>query len=1005
MRNRENFSMKTLRKNLLLSSLLTTLALGASVNVSAQDNDAEDELIVTGSRFTNPNVVSSSPVTSIDAEAFEQIGAIDAIDVLNRLPGVTAAQDSNVANGATGTASINLRGLGTNRNLVLIDGKRLGPGTPEISSADLNQIPTPLLERVDVVTGGASAVYGSDAIAGVTNFILKRDFEGFELDGQFGFFQDGNNNDLAQAITDATSTVDTVSGSETDGETYDISGVFGVGFDNGRGHITAYARYVDQNAVLQGDRDISSCAILSLGPNPGPFDGFGSSNISCFGSNFGPFPTTLTLGAVSGPDGLPLPADQQPGFVGVVSLDASGVPIVDADGAFVAEGGNAFNFNPENFFQRPTQRLQGGFLANYDITDNVEVYLDATFFRNTTDAQIAASGTFGDITEVNCDNPFLTPDLVDIVCTQRGFASTDTAPVQINRRFVEGGGRNSFIELDNIRLVGGFRGEIFDSGWEYDVFGQFATTSSSTTLENDGDIELLQDSLLVVNGPNGPECQSGNAGCLPLNLFGTTPVDPEALASVLTPTLVVGEVTQEIGGVTFQGGLGEISSPFADNGINLLFGVEYRRDSLFSQPDSILLVGGSTGLGGPRDPVDSEARVFELFGETNIPLIEDLPFVENLSLTGQYRYSDYNYDNNLVGGAQSDGFSTNAYSIGGSYTPVSDLRIRAQFQRAVRAPNIFELFSPVSLGLFGDSDPCSGTTPTATLDQCVASGLNPNLFGLVQADAGQLQQLTGGNVGLQPEVSDTFTVGAIIRPRFVDGLTLSVDYYDIQVDDFITNIPSPSILDGCIDGSQPEFCDFINRDALGTLQIDGFIEANLQNIASRVATGIDVGASYNFEYGNWGDFSINYVGNIVTALEQTSFPGAALNDSNGFFGGDTFTGTINPEYRHVANFGWAPNSSLNFDLAWRYFGSATNDGDFGLAEGVPGFEFGSENYFDFFTSWSANETITFNAGVNNLFDNDPTFTSFLVDGVNGNTFPSTLDSLGRYIFFGAKVRL
>ena len=266
--------MKTLRKNLLLSSLLTTLALGTSVNVSAQVDDVEDELIVTGSRFTNPNVVSSSPITTIDEDAFDRIGAIDAIDVLNRLPGITAAQDSNVSNGATGTSTINLRGLGVTRNLVLIDGKRLGPGAPSGgatgggAAADLNQIPTPLLERVDVVTGGASAVYGSDALAGVTNFVLKRDFEGLEFNSTLGFFQDGNNNDFAQEVLEATATDGVVpSGSETDGRTFDISATFGASLDNGRGHVTAYARYVDQNEVLQGTRDVSRCALLSLGPD------------------------------------------------------------------------------------------------------------------------------------------------------------------------------------------------------------------------------------------------------------------------------------------------------------------------------------------------------------------------------------------------------------------------------------------------------------------------------------------------------------------------------------------------------------------------------------------------------------------------------------------------------------------------------------------------------------------------------------------------------------------
>jgi len=823
-----------------------------------------------------------------------------------------------------------------------------------------------------------------------------------------GVFQDSNSSSLAQDILEQSANDGRVpTNSVVDGETFDISAVFGTAFDGGRGHITGYARYVDQSAVLQGTRDISRCAVLAFGPEPGPLD---FTNTSCLGSGFGPFPTTLTLGAVINPDtGLPL--DDQPGFIGAVPLSPSGELLTEADGSFTNAGVNAFNFNPDNFFQRPTERIQGGFLANYEVTENIEAYLDVFFFRNTTDAQIAPSATFGEVQSVNCDNPFLTPELVDLICTQRLFGPTDEATVQVNRRFVEGGGRNSAIELDNIRLVGGFRGEIGETEWSYDVFGQYSTTSQSATLTEDGNIDLLQEALLVTTDVNGnPVCTSGREGCLPLNLFGTTPVDPVALAAVLTPTVVTGEVTQEVAGATLQGPLNNFSSPFAENPVNLLVGVEYRRDALTSQPDSILLVGGSTGLGGPRNAVDGESEVYEIFAETNIPLLEGHQFAENLTLTGQFRYSDYSFENGLAGGDQSDGFSTEAWSVGGTWTPVSDIRFRGQFQRAVRAPNVFELFRPQSLGLFDDDDPCSGPTPTATVTECTRTGLPSSLFGLVQADAGQLQALTGGNTGLQPEESDTFTVGAVIRPRFIEGLTLTVDYYDISVDDFIAGIPPQTILDDCINDTQPDFCQFISRDGLGTLQVDGFISAPLQNIAERVAEGIDLGLDYNFSpvdwgLGDWGDFNVNYVGNIVTALEQVSFPGAEVTDSRGLFGGSTFTGNVNPEYRHVANFGWVPNDVLSFNLAWRYIGSVENDGD--LAANVQETAFGqfdAENYFDLFGQWNVSEKLVLSAGVNNVLDNDPPFSDFRFTN-NGNSFPSTYDALGRYAFVGAKIRL
>ncbi|MEM9600985.1 MAG: TonB-dependent receptor plug domain-containing protein, partial [Pseudomonadota bacterium] len=297
-------------KTTLMMTIAGTAMVAASAPAFAQDADEDDIDIVvsSGTRISAANVVSTSPVTTLSDEAFTRQGVIDAVDVLNTLPSVTPAQDSNVSNGATGTSSVNLRGLGSNRNLILVDGKRLAPGRPDISSSDLNQVPTPLLERVEVVTGGASAVYGSDAIAGVVNFILDRDFEGFEADANFSFFWDGNSNSFAQDVTDQSSTDGiTPSDTQTDGETIDLWAKFGTGFGDGKGSMVGYVRYVDQGEVLQGTRDVSRCAIVDFGPQAG-------NDVFCVGSNFGPFPTTVTLPAIQGGTG----------FSGVISLDSSG---------------------------------------------------------------------------------------------------------------------------------------------------------------------------------------------------------------------------------------------------------------------------------------------------------------------------------------------------------------------------------------------------------------------------------------------------------------------------------------------------------------------------------------------------------------------------------------------------------------------------------------------------------------------------------------------------------
>lgn len=1009
-----------LRNKLLASSVLAAMMAAVPMGIAqaqeiervgqAADEDedsVQQTIVVTGSRLSEVNITSSSPVTTLNTEAFRARGTIDVVDLVNTLPSVTAGQTSEASNGATGTSSLNLRGLGANRNLVLIDGKRLGPGRPDIAVADLNQIPTQLVERSEIVTGGASAVYGSDAIAGVANFILRRDFEGLEVSGLVGFNQDGNNNSTAQFINETTS-VDGLNptGGVTDGFTWDLSAIFGASLGDGKGNVTGYARYFDQNQILQGDRDVSACAL-------GDVDSVANAGQFCFGSNFGPFPTTITLPAVlidTDGDGI---GDTQiaGGLSGTVSLDANGNVPRNADGTVSLGATNAFNFNPLNFFQRPSQRINAGFLAHYKITDFAEVYTDFGFTRNVTDAQIAPTATFGEVSQINCDNPFLTPELVQIICTDRGFGATDIATAQINRRNVEGGGRNSAIELTNFRIVSGVRGELdaWVPGWSYDAFVQFADTAQSDINEEDFNIELLNEALLVTADAAGnPVCTSGSASCIPLNLFGTSPVDPVAIAAISTATILTGSVQQTVTGFTTQGPVG-ITSPFAESQPFLLAGFEWRRDALQSIPDSILLAGGSTGLGGPADPVDGQSRVWELFGEVGVPLIENAPFIQELSFTGQYRFSSFSFNNGLPGGAQSDGFDTHTFSVGTSWVPVDDLRFRFQFQRAARAPNIFELFAPASTQLFNGTDPCEGPNPVGTLEGCVASGLPAALFGLVPAAAGQLQELAGGNIGLQEEESDTFTAGVVVQPRWIPGLTASVDYFNIEVGDFITSIPSQTILDSCDTTLQAQFCDLITRDALGTIQIDGFVQANLQNVGARETEGVDVSIRYGFDsdqfgLGDFGQFNLSYQSTYLTEFEQANFLGDIPTDCVGFFAGacDDIVGQPSFEYRHVAGVSWQSNYNLDVSLSWRYFSDVQRIGPRNNIPGSLGDEFDSESYIDLFVSYDLKDNINLSFGVNNLIGNDAPFTDFR-DTANGNTFPGVYDAAGRYIFFGTRI--
>ncbi len=988
--------------SIIVPSLMLSIVASAQ---SADDSTIIEEMVVTGSRLKQTNLISPSPVTQVEIEDIRKRGTIDIVDFVNTLPGVVSAQTNEVSNGAVGTASLNLRGLGAARTLVLVDGKRLAPGRPDFIPADLNQIPTALLERVEIVTGGASAVYGSDAIGGVANFILRRNFEGVEIATSYGFNQDGNNNDFAQDVLSRTATDGLVpTGGVIDGNTFDIDVIFGVNSGDGSANITGYFKYVDQSAILQGTRDISRCAFVDIGD----FGFF--TDIQCLGSNFGPFPTSFSLNALVDPV-TNTPLANQPGTLApglTVSLDGGGTIPRDANGNIITGANNAFNFNPLNFFQRPTIRTQAGFYANKEFNNHVESYLSVGYTRNVTDAQIAPSATFGEVSQINCDNPFLSGELRQLICTSRGLAGDDLAPIQVNRRNVEGGGRNSRIELSNLRVVGGFRGSINDN-WNYDIFGQFSDTAQTTINTEDFEIDLLNEALLAVEDSNGNVvCSSGRDGCIPLNLFGTSPVNLEAINAIAVPTVLTGSSTQNIFGFTIDGVLADYNLPWAEDAPQILGGFEWRRDGLQSQPDNVLLTGNATGLGGPSTPANASSTVYEFFTEVQIPLIQGVGGVENLSFNGAYRYSDYSYSNKLIGGEQSDGFGVSTFALGLSYIPLDDIRFRGQFQRAIRAPNVFELFDPTAIQLFNASDPCSGPTPSASQENCALSGLPAAQFGFVPPDAGQLQELTGGNAGLQPEVANTFTVGAIYQPP-IDGLTISLDYFNIDVEDFINTVPSATVLSGCLTNGDPIFCALFNRDDLGTIQIDGFIESNLQNIANRSTDGIDIDINYDFNpaelfgIADIGDFSVRYTSSILFNFEETAFPGDTPLDCLGnFAGGCTGAGGVNADpvfdYRHVTNFVWASKYDVELTLSWRYFSEIENlDGE----PISPLTIFESESFLDVSANWQYNQfDVTF--GVNNITGNDPGFNSF-VDTQNGNTFPSTYDAAGRYIFLAARV--
>ncbi|NBS23323.1 MAG: TonB-dependent receptor [Altererythrobacter sp.] len=971
-------------------------ALAQDADVTSDDSAAEEQstIVVTGSRLNvNPNLEAAAPILSVTTDTIKSTGTARIEDLTNQLPQVFAGQAGEVSNGASGTATLNLRGIGSVRTLVLIDGRRLPYGSSSIASANLDLIPTQLVERVDVLTGGASAVYGSDAVGGVANFILRRDFEGIELDLQGNFQQTGNGNKFFNNVTAAAE--QNVASPIIDGEEYVITGMLGTNTADGRGNVTVYASYEKRNAVTQNNRSFSACTIGESGSSTS-FGGagcVGSSNFRRFADFFTDF----------GDDAFQLE-------------DGTIVP-------FAGGPSQTYNFGQRNFFQRPSERFTLYGRGHYDISDNLEAFLDVSYTDVYSDAQIAESASFG-IWDINCDNPFIqgTPGL-DLAQDVFGCTTQDIADGVIknnmfmSHRNVEGGPRNSRLENSAFRIVGGLRGDFADGVWAYEVFGQYSETSDSSLSTNDFIISKTQQAFLAVDDGNGNVvCSDPSGGCVPYNIFtrpgGSSGVTREALDFIQGVGLVIGKTSQMVYGANIQGDLGEygVSTPWADDGVALLVGVEGRKDKLESIPDEISQVpgGGFTGVGGATLPVKGQVEVMELYAELQIPLVQDKPFFNELTLAGQYRYSDY--DNS--GNGTTNSFSTDAFGVQLTWSPVEDLTLRGQFQRAVRAPNVIELYTGQNTGLpnlnssqnsLGEQiyDPCATSAPTASQSACANTGVTAAQYGNVpDVISGQTQSLTGGNPQLTPESSDTWTFGAVLTPSFAPGLSVTVDYFDISVEDFISaGIEAQTTLDQCLATGNPTFCDLIVRASNGSLIAGipgvGFQQTNL-NIAELTTSGIDIQVRYSTDLGSFGGMRFDYAGTYLDKFDFASFPGDTPIECAGFLNNGCIS-PVNPKYRHRVTTTWeTPVEGLEAAATWRYFAGTKNEaGDSPLIDD----DLQTINYVDLSFFYELNDTIRLRGGVQNVTNTQPPVSTSSGPPLgNGNTFPTIYDTART--FFG-----
>ncbi|HWW81356.1 MAG TPA: TonB-dependent receptor [Steroidobacteraceae bacterium] len=1006
----------------------------APTRLAAADEEstpALSEVVVTGSRIATPNLDSISPVTAVTSEEIKQTGVTRIEDLINSLPQVVADQGSGLSMGSNGTATINLRGLGAQRTLVLINGRRLNGGDPGAnfganlsfaSAADINQVPVALIERVDVLTGGASSTYGADAVSGVVNFVMNDHFEGVRIDANAGIYNHNNHEGWVNPLITARG-FPAVNGTNWDGANRDITAIMGHNFADGAGNFEGYLGYRRANQVTADHRDHSACQLSNSASSGGaPFVCGGSSN--------------------SAPAVFENPtahfADQ-----------------VNPDGTLGPRYAR-YNYAASHYLQRIDERYTAGFFGKLKFNEHVEAYSEFMFMDDKTTGAYAAAGSFlgsgkaidantlisdGALT-YNCGsggygnpgmNPYITASEFGTLCPETAggapIAYTNAAnlalpkgsryaPYQmlpdgtgqllVGRRNIEGGSRQDNYDHTAYRGVFGARGAINDE-WTYDAYGLFSQTRSIDFHNNDTSTQRMQNALLAVNQGGTPVCQGGQSGCVPWNIFNPAqPITKQQLAYISVPGVFTATEEEEVGSGYVSGDLTKygIKTPWADDGLKVVFGTEWRRDKLTSLPDAEYQSGDLAGIGSPTPPVDAGQHVWEAFTEERMSLAKNLPGIKTLDLETGYRYSNY-----------SEGYKTNTYKIGLEWSPVEDVRVRGSFNRAVRAPNLQELYQPLHVGLDIGGDLCAGATKL-TQAQCALLGVSPALYanGVAGSPAAQYNGEIGGNPNVKPEVGITKEIGVVFTPTFLPGFNATVDYSDIRISNLINCYGPNTIQQNCLlsDSVSSSWCQLVHRDPAGTLWASqsAYTYDQVLNEGAEEYKGIDIGLAYRFNLGSLGRIRTRLDGTWLKSLVFS--PGAGKSfDCAGRFGPSC--SPITPTWRHRFTADWdTPITGLSGGFTWRFFGQATNtlndpktpDYLAGLNP-IPDARIPTISYLDLRVSYTWDK-ITARFGVNNVLDKDPPTIDTANSGGNqiyaeSNTFPSVYDTLGRYLFLNVTV--
>ena len=941
-----------LRITTMASAIVLAMPMPAAAQTEVVVDEEVEEIVVTGSRLVRRDFSAPSPIQSIGKDMLDFAGQQTLESTLNRMPQLTPDFDRSSNNPGNGTSRINLRGLGSNRTLVMLNGRRLAPSGIG-SAVDANNLPQALIERVEIITGGASTVYGSDAIAGVVNVITRSDYEGFGID-------------MSAYTTE-----------KSDSQTYDINLSFGHNFANGRGNIILFGGYYDRGESFAADRTSTEVPW---------FDNWDTGELEQSGSFTSPEGATFFF------TGIP------PDFFDVYTWDTNGDPriFVDPD--------DLFNYAPANYLQTPLERYSGGVFLTYELGRSTETYVELTYTQNTSTQNLAPVPAVGNWL-INTDSPILTPTNAQFL-SDNFFDASGAIPGINNlvagpilRRLLELGPRTIRDENKYSRAVVGLRGEL-SQNWDFDFWVTYTKGEEAEFLLNSASRSRVQQGFLV--DPLTGQCYDPTGGCVPVSFFGEGALTSEALDYIrVRPILNKTNRTQKLASIFIRG---DLFNTWAGP-VQTAVGLEWRSDEGGFQADDLLFTGDALGYNPSATVIGSES-VWEAYGEAIVPLIEGAPFAQYLGLELGARYSEYEHAGQV-----------DSFKIGGDWQLNDTLRFRVMYQSSVRAPNLAEAFEEErvdngSYTRFDSSDDlCSASNDpvgSGNTDACVATGLPANLVGVYEAQVQFPTQFTsGGNTSLTPETAETVTAGVIISPQAMPKWQFSFDYYDLTVEDEIGGI---NVDLACFDATNVDhlFCDRITRDSspAGGYNVSAVDERTV-NKGVLKTSGIDTQISYATDLpdllaigNNSADLVVNstWTHMLENSIQPTTY--GTILDCAGYFGwpcNGSKSGNTWPTDRVTTTFNYA-SGDWNLHLMWQWIDEVKNSAPlgvdiFGYPEPVLATPTVSQrNYLDLGIGYQFTDNIIGRLSIANITGANPVQ---MADAADNNTDTALYDVYGR----------